>query len=87
MGVPPPLNPPPLGDLIADHDGAYARRTSAAHQAAIWNKVLATDPMFGPSSGCVVGVSPVGDLGRRFALVWIRALLATVAMRLVIWLP
>lgn len=87
MGVPPPLNPPRLGDLIADDECAYARRTSADHQAAIWNEVLATDPVCGPSSGCVVGVASVGDLGRRFALVWIRALLATVAMRLVICLP
>jgi hypothetical protein len=69
MAIPPPLNPPRLGDPIAPGFG-YVKRSSAERQAAYWNVVLADDPAFGPSSGLVVGVSPIKDQDGRYPLVW-----------------
>lgn len=53
---PPALTAPRLGDPIArDGDCAYVKRASADNQARTWNTVLASDPVFGPSSGLCVG--------------------------------
>lgn len=71
MATPPPLSPPRLGDPI-NKELAYVKRTSALTQAALWNSVLADDPIFGPSCGLVVGVSPIRDDDRRYELVWVQ---------------
>lgn len=55
---------------------AYVKRISAERSVAYWNRVLAYDPVFGPSSGMIVGVAPVWDADenrRRYQLVWVPA--------------
>jgi hypothetical protein len=68
----PPLNPPRLGDPIGDGFG-YVKRASAEKQAGYLNVVLADDPALGPSSGFVVGVSPIKDQDGYYPLVWVAA--------------
>lgn len=68
MHVGPSLNPPRLGDALAE-GLEYVQRSSASHQAGIWNQILQDDPVCGPGSGLVVGVGP--RVGRHFPLVWV----------------
>jgi hypothetical protein len=70
--TPPPLNPPRLGNQI-NAETSYVKRSSATTQAARWNSALAGDPVFGPTCGLVVGVSPVKDHDGRYPLVWVAA--------------
>lgn len=71
MTASPELNLPRLGASVdARAQLAYVKRASATHQAALWNEILADDPIFGPSSGLVVGVGPRMD--DRYPLVWVR---------------
>ena len=70
MAIPPPLNPPRLGDPI-NKEFSYVKRASAEKQAAYWNTVLAKDTAFGPMSGLVVGVAPIKDEDGCYQLVWI----------------
>ncbi|KAA0078798.1 hypothetical protein CIW52_29935 [Mycolicibacterium sp. P9-64] len=73
MAYTPSLNPPRLGDPISsDGELAYVKRSSAQRQAAIWNEVLAGDPVFGRGSGVAVGVAPMKNDDRRWPLVWVQ---------------
>ena len=73
MAYAPSLNPPRLGDPISSNgELAYVKRSSAERQAALWNQVLAGDPVFGPGSGVAVGVAPVKNGERRWPLVWVQ---------------
>lgn len=72
MATPPPLNPPRLGGPIGPALG-YRKRASAEKQAGFWNLLLAEDPALGPSSGLIVGVSPIKDRDGYYELVWIAA--------------
>ena len=66
------LTEPRLGDPIgAAGMFAYVKRASSELQARKWNEVLANDPIHGPSSGVVVGVSPIKDVDGRYPLVWV----------------
>jgi hypothetical protein len=56
VGLAPVISPPAAGRLLAPGLG-YVKRASAHRQAAAWNEVLAEDPVLGPSSGHIVGVS------------------------------
>lgn len=69
----PPVNPPRLGDPLDANQFSYVKRSSADHQADMWNQVLADHPTLGPSSGLVVGVAPIRDFAGRYPLVWVRA--------------
>lgn len=68
----PPLNPPELGVPLGPELG-YKKRSSSSRQAETWNEILADDPVFGPSSGYVVGVSPIKDRDGYYELVWVEA--------------
>ncbi|NKZ10767.1 hypothetical protein HGA11_07225 [Mycolicibacterium septicum DSM 44393] len=69
----PPVNPPRLGDPLDSEQFSYVKRASADHQAAMWNQVLANDPILGPTTGLVVGVAPIRDRDGRYPLVWVLA--------------
>lgn len=69
-----PALTPPSEDAPVTTSGfelTYVKRSSAEGQAAVWNEVLADDPVLGPSSGLVVGVGPRAN--GRYPLVWVRA--------------
>ena len=68
----PPVNSPRLGDPLDAYEYSYVKRSSAVHQAEMWNQVLADDPILGPASGLVVGVAPIRDYAGRYPLVWVR---------------
>jgi hypothetical protein len=72
MAVPPSLSPPRLGDPLNGACFAYVKRSSAEGQADMWNEALADGPVFGPTSGLVVGVAPVRDADHRYRLVWVK---------------
>jgi hypothetical protein len=60
-----------LGDELNGAELGYFKAASAVQQASRWNEILADDPVFGPSSGCKVGVGV--RVGRYWPLVWVRA--------------
>ncbi len=70
MSLAPSLNLPRLGDPISA-ECSYVRRASSLRQAASWNATLASDPVFGPTSGLSVGVGPVKDPDGCWPLVWV----------------
>lgn len=73
MPIPPPVNPPRLANPLNPDQFHYVKRASADHQAAMWNLVLADDPILGPTTGMVVGVAPIRDRDGLWPLVWVRA--------------
>ena len=71
MGTPPPLSLPRLAEPINGYELSYVKRSSALKQAQFWNIALADDPVFGPTSGLVVGVAPLRDSEKRYPLIWV----------------
>ncbi len=59
--------------LTEERDLAYRKRATSIKQAAFWNDQLKDDPIYGPTSGCTVGVAPLPSLqdGYRWELIWV----------------